>query len=182
MEISGTTIRGLLVLASRVVEDGRGYFMETYRKNELREAGIEANFVQENQSGSRRGVLRGLHFQIQKPQGKLIRVVQGEVFDAAVDLRRSSPTFGKWFGAVLSAANKTQLWIPPGCAHGFYVLSDWADVVYKVTEHWSPEHERTLLWNDSEVGVAWPLAAGQTPILSSKDAAGTQWCDAAIYD
>jgi len=181
MVLSGTNIRDLFVLAPRVFADGRGYFMETYRKSWLREAGIEANFVQENQSGSRRGVLRGLHYQIQKPQGKLIRAVQGEVFDAAVDLRRTSPTFGKWFGAILSAENRTQLWIPPGCAHGFYVRSEWAEVVYKVTEHWSPEHERTLLWNDAEIGVAWPVPEGAQPVLSDKDAAGTPLCNAELY-
>ena len=146
--------------------------METYQARAFAEAGVTLNFVQDNHSGSRRGTLRGLHYQIRQAQGKLVRTVAGEVFDVVVDLRRSSASFGKWFGVQLSAENRLMLWIPPGLAHGFYILSDSAEVVYKATDLYAPEWERTLLWNDPDIGIAWPLVDGRFPILSSKDAAG----------
>jgi dTDP-4-dehydrorhamnose 3,5-epimerase len=152
--------------------DERGSFMETYRADAFAQAGIDAAFVQDNYSRSGRGVLRGLHFQIRSPQGKLVRTVAGEVFDAAVDLRSSSPTFGRWVGELLSADNKRMLWIPPGFAHGFYVLSDGAEVIYKVTDYYAPEWDRTLIWDDPRVAIRWPLLDGQPPILSPKDARG----------
>jgi dTDP-4-dehydrorhamnose 3,5-epimerase len=142
---------------------------------------ITTEFVQDNHSGSAQSVLRGLHYQIQRPQGKLVRAVSGEVFDVAVDLRRSSDTFGKWVGATLTAENKRQLWIPPGFAHGFYVLSDWADLLYKVTEYYSPEWDRVLRWDDPEIGIDWPLIDDAPPILSEKDAHGKSLRDAETF-
>jgi len=156
--------------------------METYRSQRFVEAGIPAQFVQDNHSGSRQGILRGLHYQIRQPQGKLVRVVVGEIYDAIVDLRRSSPTFGDWEGIQLSAENKHQLWIPPGFAHGFYVLSEWAEVVYKTTDYYAPEWERTLLWNDPQLAIPWPLVDGQAPSLSQKDMQGVPLQDAEIFD
>jgi dTDP-4-dehydrorhamnose 3,5-epimerase len=171
--ITHTSIAEVLLVEPQVFGDARGYIMETYHARKFAAGGIEAAFVQDNQSGSRQGVLRGLHYQYRQPQGKLVRVICGEVFDVAVDVRPSSPTFGKWVGARLSAENKLQLWMPAGFAHGFYVLSEWAEVVYKVTDFYEPKFEATLLWNDSEVGIDWPLIRGQAPILSDKDVAGT---------
>jgi dTDP-4-dehydrorhamnose 3,5-epimerase len=162
-------------------DDRRGFFMETYRADQMAAAGITTNIVQDNHSGSHRNILRGLHYQIRHPQGKLVRAVCGEIFDVAVDLRRSSPTYSLWVGEILSADNKRMLWIPPGFAHGFYVLSDWAEVLYKTTEYYSPEWERTLLWNDPTVGICWPIPAGVEPILSSKDASGARLADAEVY-
>ena len=156
--------------------------METFRADEATSAGVSGNFIQDNHSGSRKNILRGLHYQIRQPQGKLVRVVRGEIFDLAVDIRRSSSTFGRWTGEILSADNKRMLWIPPGFAHGFYVLSDWAEVLYKTTEYYSPEWERTLLWNDPAVGICWPIPAGVEPILSSKDASGARLADAEVYE
>ena len=173
MEFKPTIIPDVILVEPKVFGDGRGFFMETYQADRFAAAGITAGFVQDNHSGSARGILRGLHYQIRQPQGKLVRVVAGEVFDAAVDLRRSSPTFGRWVGQRLSAGNRLQIWIPPGFAHGFYVLSEWAEVVYKATDYYDPEWERTLLWNDPEVGVEWPLLEGRPPILSQKDAEGS---------
>jgi len=147
--------------------------METCRRREFREHGIAAEFVQDNYSRPRRGVLRGLHYQVKQPQGKLIRVVTGEVFDVSVDLRPCSTTFGTWAGISLSGVNKFQVWVPPGFAHGFYVLSEWADLIYKATDFYAPEWERTLLWNGPDIGVAWPLEGGAQPLLSAKDAAGS---------
>lgn len=156
--------------------------MEAYHDSDISDIGVSARFVQDNHSGSHQGVLRGLHYQIQQAQGKLVRAIVGEVFDVAVDLRRSSETFGQWVGVNLSAKNKKILWVPPGFAHGFYALSKWAEVLYKVTDYYAPEHERTLLWNDPDVGIEWPLIDGQPPILSEKDASGVFLKDAETYE
>lgn len=156
--------------------------METFRAQEMACNGIPGPFVQDNQSGSQRGTLRGLHYQIHQPQGKLIRFVVGEVFDVAVDLRRNSPTFGKWVGLILSAENKKQFWIPAGFAHGFYVLSDWAEIVYKSTDYYAPEWERTVLWNDPALSINWPVAAGAVPILSTKDQQGKPFSEAEVFE
>lgn len=168
--VTPTAIPDVLVLEPRVFGDARGFFFESYNQRDFEQAtGLQGvTFVQDNHSRSARGVLRGLHYQIQSPQGKLVRVVQGEVFDVAVDLRRSSPTFGRWVAEVLSADNKKQMWIPPGFAHGFLVLSESAEFLYKTTDYWYPEHERSVLWNDPELAIAWPLA--DTPLLAAKDA------------
>jgi len=177
MEFRPTAIPDVILIAPKVIGDERGFFMETYERREFRRHGIAAEFVQHNHSRSHRGVLRGLHFQVEHPQGKLVRAVSGEVFDVAVDLRSGSPTFGKWVGNSLSAENRHQVWIPPGFAHGFCVLTDWADVLYKVTDSYAPEFERALVWNDPEVGVAWPFEGGAEPIISAKDAAGASLRD-----
>lgn len=166
-----TELPDVLVLEPRVFTDERGFFFESFNTRDFQDAtGVEACFVQDNHSRSTRGVLRGVHYQIQQPQGKLVRVTLGEVFDVAVDLRKSSPTFGKWAGVTLSSDNKRQLWIPPGFGHAFLVISDAAEFLYKTTDYWYPQHERTLLWNDESVGVRWPMEGA--PILSAKDAAG----------
>ena len=165
-------IEGLKVIEPAVFGDERGYFMETYNYNDFKEAGIDCEFVQDNQSSSKKGVLRGLHFQINFPQDKLVRVVNGEVFDVAVDLRKGSKTFGKWYGVVLSAENKKQFFIPKDFAHGFIVLSDEAEFCYKVTDFYHPNDEGGLMWNDPEIGVEWPMPEGMTEkdlILSDKD-------------
>ena len=165
-------IEGLKVIEPPVFGDARGYFMETYNYNDFKEAGIDCEFVQDNQSSSTKGVLRGLHFQINFPQDKLVRVVNGEVFDVAVDLRKGSKTFGKWYGVVLSAENKKQFFIPKDFAHGFIVLSDEAEFCYKVTDFYHPNDEGGLMWNDPEIGVEWPMPEGMTEkdlILSDKD-------------
>ena len=182
MNFFPTAIPEVVRLEPHVFGDARGCFMETFRADQAAAAGISGNFVQDNHSGSHRNILRGLHYQIRHPQGKLARVVCGEIFDVAVDLRRNSPTFGLWTGEILSADNKRMLWIPPGFAHGFYVLSDWADVLYKTTEYYSPEWERTLLWNDPTVGIRWPIPPGIEPVLSAKDASGARLEDAEVYD
>lgn len=169
--ITPTAIPDVLVLAPNVFGDVRGFFYESFNARDFALAtGMNVTFVQDNHSKSTKGVLRGLHYQIQRPQGKLVRVVQGGVFDVAVDLRKSSPTFGKWIGEVLSAKNHKQLWIPPGFAHGFVVLTETAEFLYKTTDYWYPEHERSLLWNDPAVGVDWPIDGH--PQLAAKDAAG----------
>jgi dTDP-4-dehydrorhamnose 3,5-epimerase len=172
----------VFIIEPHVFEDPRGFFMETYQARIFAEAGISSNFVQDNHSRSSQFTLRGLHYQIFHPQGKLVRVVAGEIFDAAVDLRRSSPTFGKSINIILSAQNKRQIWIPPGFAHGFYVTSGWAEVEYKVTDYYDPEAERTILWNDPSLGVPWPIASGELPILSSKDLAGKLFTEAETYE
>ena len=156
--------------------------METYQAARFRDIGIDEKFVQDNHSGSVQGTLRGLHYQIRQSQGKLVRLVTGEVFDVAVDLRRSSPTFGNWVGKRLSSDNKLQMWIPPGFAHGFYVLSEWADMIYKVTDFYAPEWDRTLLWNDPKIGIDWPLIEGVPLLLSKKDAQGTPLNKAEFYE
>jgi dTDP-4-dehydrorhamnose 3,5-epimerase len=179
MLVVATAIPEVRILEPRVFGDARGFFLESYNSRVLRELGIDAEFVQDNHSRSRRGVLRGLHYQIQHPQGKLVRVVSGEVFDVAVDLRRSSPTFGRSVGVTLSAADHRMLWVPPGFAHGFLVTSESADFLYKTTDYYYPEHERTLLWNDPALGIAWPIDGA--PTLAAKDAAGKPLSDADVY-
>jgi len=168
MKITATRLPEVLLLDPVVHGDARGFFMETFRQSWFDELGLNLRFVQDNQSRSSQGILRGLHYQVNRPQGKLVRVVAGEVFDVAVDLRRGSPTLGQWVGEYLSEQNRRQLWIPPGFAHGFYVTSQVADVVYKCTEYFSPTDDRSLFWNDKSIGVDWPLAGGD-PSLSEKD-------------
>jgi len=182
IDFNPTKIPDIIIIEPTIYSDKRGFFLETYRKAEFSAAGISTNFVQDNHSGSVQGTLRGLHYQIQQSQGKLVQVVSGEIFDVAVDLRRSSPTFGKWVGEVLSAENKRQLWIPPGFAHGFYVLSDWADVIYKVTDYYAPEWDRTLLWNDPDVHIAWPLVDGADLHISAKDSNGKRFEEVETFE
>ncbi len=170
----------VLLLESRLFTDERGHFFESYNEREGALLGIRGPFVQDNQSHSVQNVVRGLHYQICRPQGKLVRVLQGEIYDVAVDLRRSSTTFGTWSGVRLSAENRHMLWIPPGFSHGFLTLSATADVLYKATDHYAPQYERTIRWDDPELAVTWPLIA--SPILSSKDAAGTPLRIAEVYD
>ena len=170
----------MLVIEPRVFEDARGFFLESYNRRAFAEAGIDAEFVQDNHSRSGRGVLRGLHYQIEHAQGKLVRVIEGEVLDVAVDLRRASPTFGRHVSITLSAADKRMLFIPPGFAHGFLVVSEAAQFLYKTTDYWYPEHERTLLWRDPALSIAWP--AGIEPALAAKDAAGIPLAFADVYD
>jgi dTDP-4-dehydrorhamnose 3,5-epimerase len=172
----------VIILEPQVFHDARGFFMETYHARQLAELGITAQFVQDNHSRSQRGTLRGLHYQIRQAQGKLLRVVSGEIFDVAVDLRRRSPTFGQWTGAILSADNKRQLWVPPGFAHGFYALSETVDLIYKVTDYYAPEWERTVLWNDPQISIAWPLIDGQPPVLSAKDMQGRPFAQADVFE
>lgn len=172
MNIIPTPIPDLILIEPKVFGDERGFSMESYNQKQYNAAGITPLFVQDNHSGSRQGILRGLHYQIRQAQGKLLRVVVGEVYDVAVDLRKSSPTFKQWFGCCLSAQNKRQFWVPVGFAHGFYVRSEWAEVLYKVTDFYAPEHERTLVWNDPEIGVNWPLLPGTQPVVSARDAQG----------
>lgn len=169
IRVTRCEIEGLAVIEPTVHCDARGYFMETYNQNDMREAGLHMEFVQDNQSMSGRGVLRGLHYQINHPQGKLVRVISGSVFDVAVDLRPGSPTFGKWHGETLSAENRKQFYIPEGFAHGFYVLSDTAEFVYKCTDFYRPGDEGGLRWNDPDIGIEWPLIHKAEPILSEKD-------------
>jgi dTDP-4-dehydrorhamnose 3,5-epimerase len=180
MKIEATQIPGVLIVEPDIFGDDRGFFLESFNEREMRNIGIDVHFVQDNHSRSQRNVLRGLHYQISQPQGKLVRVVSGKVFDVAVDLRRDSPAFGKWVGVELSAENKRIFWLPPGMAHGFVVLSDSADFLYKATEYYAPKSERTILWNDPDLGIEWPLA-GQ-PILSAKDAAATTFKAAEVYE
>jgi len=175
-----TTLPGLFVLEPRVFGDSRGFFLESYNDRALAEIGIRQRFVQDNHSCSQRNVLRGLHYQIQQMQGKLVRVVVGEILDVAVDLRRSSPTFGKWEAVRLSGDNKRMLWIPPGFAHGFSVLSDQTHVLYKATDYYAPEHERTLAWNDPDLSIDWQLQG--EPIVSAKDQRGVALRNAEVFD
>jgi dTDP-4-dehydrorhamnose 3,5-epimerase len=179
--ITPTQLPEVLILEPKVFGDARGFFYESFNQRDFAQAtGLEVEFVQDNHSRSVKGVLRGLHYQIQHPQGKLVRVTQGAVFDVVVDLRRSSPNFGKWGGVLLSADNKRQLWVPPGFAHGFVVTSDTAEFLYKTTDYWHPEFERSLLWNDPAVGVQWPLQA--KPQLAAKDAAAMTLAEAEVFD
>lgn len=171
MQVQNTEIPGVSIIEPEVFEDSRGFFKETYERNRYADAGITAEFVQDNLSRSGRGTLRGMHYQIQHPQGKCVQVFRGEIFDVAVDLRRNSPQFGKWVGVTLSESNHRQLYLPEGFAHGFCVLSETADVFYKCTDFYHPEHERTLLWNDPDVNIQWPVQG--EPILSEKDRNGT---------
>jgi len=177
-----TSIPEVLVLEPKVFGDARGFFMESYNRRTFAElTGIDVDFVQDNHSRSTRGVLRGLHYQIQQPQGKLVRVASGTVFDVVVDLRRNSPTCGQWVGEILSAENQRQMWVPAGFAHGFLVLSESADFLYKTTDYYAPEHERCVAWNDPELGVAWPLD-GLEPRLSAKDLQGLAFGKAELFD
>ncbi|ODT38633.1 MAG: dTDP-4-dehydrorhamnose 3,5-epimerase [Lautropia sp. SCN 70-15] len=181
MKTIETALPGVLIIEPRLFEDARGFFLESWNARAFAQAtGVDLSFVQDNHSRSRRGVLRGLHYQIRQPQGKLVRVVRGAIFDVAVDLRKSSPTFGRWFGVELTEDNHCQLWVPPGFGHGFLVLSESADVLYKATDYYAPEHERSLLWNDPAVGVEWPLD-GTEPLLSAKDAAGLPLAQCEVY-
>jgi len=181
MEFIPTDIPDVIMIKPRVFGDGRGFFMETWEQHKFAEAGLACQFVQDNHSRSAKHTLRGLHYQILQPQGKLVRVVMGEVFDVVVDLRRSSRTFGKWVGTTLSAENKQQLWVPPGFAHGFLALSETVDFVYKCTDYYAPQHERTLLWNDPQLGIEWPLSPSQAPVLSGKDKTGKRLRDVETY-
>jgi len=182
MEFVATSIPDVILVRPKVFGDERGFFLETFRLEWFAEAGIRAAFVQDNHSGSQQGVLRGLHYQTRQTQGKLVRAISGEIYDVAVDIRRSSPTFGKWVGVPLSAKEKHLLWIPPGFAHGFYVLSEWAEIVYKTTDYYAPEWECSLLWNDPALDINWPLVNGQPPSLSAKDAAGKTLAEAPLFD
>lgn len=181
MKFIPSEIPEVILIEPQVFTDERGFFMETYQSERFAQAGISAVFVQDNHSGSRQGTLRGLHYQIRQAQGKLVRVIAGEVFDVAVDLRRSSPYFGKWVGAYISTENKHQIWIPPGFAHGYYVLSEQAEIVYKASDIYAPQWERTLLWNDPAIGIQWPLIPGTSPVISAKDATGLPLASAEVY-
>lgn len=173
MKVLPTDVQDVVIIEPKVFGDHRGFFLETFQADRYRElAGINLEFVQDNHSRSSKGVLRGLHFQKSKPQGKLVRVVRGEVFDVAVDIRKDSPTFGKWAGVILSEENKKQFWVPPGLAHGFVTLSDTADFEYKCTDYYDPSDEGCLIWNDPNIGIKWPLNA---PLLSEKDAVGSSF-------
>ena len=178
--VTSTAIPEVLILEPKVFGDDRGFFFESFNQRDFQQiTGLDVEFVQDNHSKSSKGVLRGLHYQIQHPQGKLVRVTQGAVFDVAVDLRRSSPSFGKWVGVELSAENKKQLWVPPGFAHGFLVTSDSAEFLYKTTDYWYPEHERSLLWSDATVGIQWPMDG--EPQLAAKDAAAKTLQGAEVF-
>ena len=180
MQIQTTAIPEVLIIEPKSFGDERGFFYESFNQRRFAElTGVTAGFVQDNHSKSAKNVLRGLHYQIQQPQGKLVRVVAGEVFDVAVDVRKSSPTFGKWVGVTLSAENKRQLWIPVGFAHGFVVTSESAEFLYKTTDYWAPEHERSIVWNDPEIGIEWP--AGLVPTLSAKDLVGKPLAAADLF-
>jgi dTDP-4-dehydrorhamnose 3,5-epimerase len=181
MKINKTLIPDLLTIEPKVFRDDRGFFFESFNKTLWQEAtGLKADFVQDNHSRSVRNVLRGLHYQIRQPQGKLVRIVAGEVFDVAVDLRKSSSTFGQWVGVHFSAENKCQFWIPEGFAHGFLVLSDMAEVLYKTTDYYAPEYERSIIWNDPDIGIEWPLQ--DTPMLSKKDESASSFKDAELFE
>ncbi|HKZ43620.1 MAG TPA: dTDP-4-dehydrorhamnose 3,5-epimerase [Anaerolineales bacterium] len=181
MKIQKTDIPDVLLIMPEIYEDDRGFFIETYHKEKFFGLGIP-EFVQDNHSSSRKGVLRGLHYQIQHSQGKLVRVVQGTVFDVVVDIRKSSKSFGKWIGQLLSSENKYQLWVPTGFAHGYYVLSESVDFLYKTTDFYSPEYERTILWNDVDLSITWPIPNGETPIISSRDLNGLKFSEADHFD
>ena len=180
MKIIPTELAEVLILEPKVFGDDRGFFYESYNERAFSAAlGPDAHFVQDNHSRSGRNVLRGLHYQIRQPQGKLVRVTAGEVYDVAVDIRRSSPTFGKWTAAVLSASNKKVCWVPPGFAHGFLVVSEHAEVQYKTTDYWAPQHERCIIWNDRDLAISWPLKG--EPVLSEKDRAGLRLKEAEVF-
>lgn len=181
MTFEPTPLAGLYLLKPSVFGDERGFFLESWNAATFRDAGFDLEFVQDNHSRSARGILRGLHFQTEHPQGKLVRVTSGAVFDVAVDLRRSSPSFGQWYGIELSATNHQMLWIPPGFAHGFYVLSEYADFQYKCTNYYHPASEVSLAWDDATVGIRWPIPAGEQPRLSAKDALGLAWAELPMF-
>jgi dTDP-4-dehydrorhamnose 3,5-epimerase len=180
MKVQATQIPGVLIVEPAIFGDDRGFFLESFNEREMHSIGIDAHFVQDNHSRSQRNVLRGLHYQISQPQGKLVRVVSGKVFDVAVDVRRDSPAFGKWVGVELSAENKRMFWLPPGLAHGFVVLSDSADFLYKATDYYAQEFERTILWSDPDLAIEWPLTGH--PILSAKDAAAKTFSEAEVFE
>lgn len=180
MNVIQTAIPGVLIVEPKVFTDARGFFYESFNKKSMQAAGVVGDFVQDNHSRSTRNVLRGLHYQITHPQGKLVRTVVGEIFDVAVDIRRHSPTFGKWVGMNLSVENKRMAWIPPGFAHGFLVLSEYAEVLYKTTDYWDPQSERTIVWNDRSLAIAWPTSA--VPQLSAKDSAGVAFSEAEMFE
>ncbi len=182
MEFVNTDLPDVILVQPKIFTDERGFFFESYQKERFLAAGIPSDFVQDNHSASTKGVLRGLHYQIRQPQGKLVRAVVGEIFDVAVDLRRHSATFGRWVGATLSAVNKNQLWIPPGFAHGFYVISENAEILYKATDYYAPQWERSLLWSDPILGIEWPIVNGESPILSDKDMKGLSLSITEMYD
>ncbi len=180
MKVTPTALPEVLLIEPKVFGDARGFFLESFNQRAFAQAtGLRVDFVQDNHSRSSRGVLRGLHYQLQQAQGKLVRVARGRVFDVAVDMRRSSPQFGRWVGVELSEDNHCQLWIPPGFAHGFLVLSETADFLYKTTDYYAPEHERCVAWNDPQLGIDWP--DGVVPQLSAKDSAGLPWAQASYY-
>ncbi|WP_301102213.1 dTDP-4-dehydrorhamnose 3,5-epimerase [Propionivibrio sp.] len=182
MQVTRCAIADVLLIEPKVFGDDRGFFYESYNQRAFREAsGLTVDFVQDNHSKSARNVLRGLHYQIKQPQGKFVRVIAGEVFDVAVDIRRNSPTFGQWVGEILSADNKRQLWVPPGMAHGFVVLSESAEFLYKTTDYWAPEFERCIVWNDPTLAIDWPALTGE-PLLSGKDARGQAFLQAEVFE
>lgn len=180
MEFKPLAIPEIILITPKIFKDNRGFFLESWQKKEFSDAGINTEFVQDNHSGSKKNVLRGLHYQIEHPQGKLIRAIVGEIFDVAVDIRKSSPTFGKWVGTILSSENSNILWIPRGFAHGFFALSDYAEIIYKADDYYMPQYERTILWNDAEIGINWPLI-NEPPILSNKDLAGIYLRNAEVF-
>jgi dTDP-4-dehydrorhamnose 3,5-epimerase len=181
MEFVPTVIPEVVLIKPQVFADARGHFFESWTERKFAAAGLDLQFVQDNQNHSQRHVLRGLHYQLTKPQGKLVRVVTGSVFDVAVDLRRSSPTFGRWAGAELTADNHHMLWVPPGFAHGFMVLSESVHFLYKCTQFYEPEDERAIRWDDADLGIRWPLPAGTQPVISGRDAAARLFRDAEYY-
>lgn len=180
MKLIETALKDAFIIEPQVFGDARGFFMESWNRRTFAQLGLDLDFVQDNHSRSQRGVLRGLHYQLRQPQGKLVRVVSGNVFDVAVDLRRASPSFGRWAGVELSAENQRMFWVPPGFAHGFLVLSESADFLYKATDYYAPKHERAILWNDPDLAIDWPLA-GLTPLLAAKDASGIAFKAAEVY-
>ncbi|GAB1353729.1 dTDP-4-dehydrorhamnose 3,5-epimerase [Erysipelotrichia bacterium] len=181
MKIAPTAIPDALIIEPQVFGDHRGFFMETWSRKKFQEAGLNFDFVQDNHSSSVKGTLRGLHYQTVNTQVKLVRVTAGKVFDVAVDIRRSSPTFGKWVGEILSAENRKMFWVPPGFAHGFLVLSDVAEFQYKCTDFYNPAHEKCIVWNDPRLNIAWPLENGLQPILSEKDKAGRSFAEVEVF-
>lgn len=181
MKFTPTKIPDVILIEPSVFGDHRGFFKETWQRKTFAENGIDYDFVQDNHSKSTHGILRGLHYQIQNPQGKLVRVVEGSVFDVAVDMRKSSETFGQWVGFELSAKNHLMMWVPPGFAHGFYVNSESAEFVYKCTDYYAPEHERSVRWNDEKLAIDWQLVNGKSPILSDKDADAPNFIDADVF-
>ncbi|MBI9046115.1 MAG: dTDP-4-dehydrorhamnose 3,5-epimerase [Anaerolineaceae bacterium] len=182
MKFKALQLPEVIEIEPRVFRDERGYFMETFQFERFSQNGIDQVFVQDNQSGSQQGILRGLHYQINHPQGKLVRVVTGEIFDVAVDIRRNSPTFGQWVGSILSESNKKQLWIPPGFAHGFLTLSSWAEIHYKCTDYYHPDSERTIIWNDAAINILWPFINQSLPVVSEKDSKGMVLGEADLYE
>jgi len=181
MRFTPMEIPAVITIEPKVLEDCRGFFMETWNCRAFAEAGIDVHFVQDNHSCSVQGTLRGLHYQFRRAQGKLVRVTAGEIYDVAVDLRRDSPTFGRWLGRYISARDRLMLWVPPGFAHGFYVMSEVAECLYKCTDYYAPELERVLAWDDRDIGINWPLVGGRPPLLSERDARGARLADVEIF-